>query len=72
MVNGTTNFLTYQLFKPDAGGFTTVWGNTAGPDLVADPGTGLAQTYVVHGRVAGGQNPPNGNYSDTVLATVNF
>jgi len=64
-------FLSYELYK-DAGR-TSVWGNddATGLDVGAAP-NGNPRTYSVYGRVASGQDAAVGNYSDIVVATVNF
>jgi spore coat protein U-like protein len=71
MGDGASNFLTYELYQDST--HTTVW---------SDSGTGLlspvaapsraARNFTVYGRVASAQDVPAGNYSDTVVATVNF
>jgi spore coat protein U-like protein len=71
MTNGASEFLTYELYQ-DAGR-TTVWGN-AGAGLYS-PGAAPSKTarnFTVYGRVAANQDVVAGNYSDTVVATVNF
>lgn len=35
-------------------------------------GSGVAQTFTVHGRVPPQNTPPPGNYSDTVVVTVTY
>jgi spore coat protein U-like protein len=65
------NYLTYELYQdaPRA----TVWGN-AGADLYS-PGAApskASRNFTVYGRVPANQDVPSGNYSDTVVATVNF
>ena len=71
MVAGGTNYLTYELYKDS--GYATVWGNagTAQLNTGAAPSK-AARTFTVYGRVASNQDVPAGNYSDTVVATVNF
>jgi spore coat protein U-like protein len=71
MVSGGTNYLTYELYKDS--GYATVWGNagTAQLNTGAAPSK-TARTFTVYGRVASNQDVPAGNYSDTVVATVNF
>lgn len=74
------NFLDYQLFRPvsdvpnAACAFTAAWGNTFGTDTVnpvAAPSK-AARTFNVCGRVAQNQDAAPGNYTDTVVATVDF
>lgn len=69
MLNGTTNYLNYQLYTTSA--LTTVWGNTSTTG-VAVTGTGASVTTNVYGSVAAGQNVQAGSYADTVVATVTF
>ena len=68
MLSGAAT-LSYTLYSEPTR--TTVWGNTALSGL-AYTGTGTAENRTVYGRIAGGQNVPAGNYSDTVVATVTF
>lgn len=64
------DFLDYTLYSD--GARTSEWGNTAGTG-VADTGDGAASLHTVYGSVAPGQtDAPEGNYSDTVVATVTF
>ena len=70
MVGPNAATLNYRLYS-DAGR-TTVWGETAATDTVADTGDGAAQAKTVYGRVLGGQYPEPGAYTDTVRATVNY
>jgi len=64
------NTLGYALYS-DAGR-TQNWGNTIGADTLAGIGTGASDSHIVYGRIAAGTVPAPGNYSDTVLATINF
>lgn len=68
MADGS-NFLNYALFQ-DAGR-TTVWGNDTDSDVELTA-TGTLQQFSVYGRVAAGQNVPQGSYSDAVVVTVTF
>jgi spore coat protein U-like protein len=63
-------FLSYALFS-DAGR-TINWGTTVGTDTIAGTGTGAAQPLTVYGRVAAGQFPAPGAYTDTIIATVTY
>ncbi|MEH2244835.1 Csu type fimbrial protein [Nostoc sp.] len=65
--SGSSNYLSYNLYSDSARG--TVWGST-GVAPAGDDGT--LQTTTVFGRIPKGQNAVKGNYSDTVVATVNF
>lgn len=70
MVNGS-NLLPYSLYR-DASR-TQNWGNTAGVDSTsATVATSTPATLTVYGRIAGLQNVPAGNYSDTVTVTVTY
>jgi spore coat protein U-like protein len=71
MADGVSNFLSYEVYHEAAR--TTVW-TTSGGGLLS---TGVApskaaRNFTVYGRVAADQDVPAGNYSDTVVATVNF
>jgi spore coat protein U-like protein len=69
MVHGTADFLSYTLFKDAGRG--DAWGTgTAAMSVTA--ANRNAVTYPVYGRIAGGQDQPEGEYTDTVVATVNF
>jgi spore coat protein U-like protein len=48
-----------------------LWATGAAVD-VDDTGTGVASNHTVYGVVDQDQNVPEGNYSDTVSATVTF
>jgi len=79
--NGTNNMvggsqassLKYGLFRTSSG--VDPWGNTD-PNRLATPAKtdNNAQTITVYGRIPAGQVVSSGlpNYSDTVVATVNF
>jgi spore coat protein U-like protein len=69
MLNGTTNYLSYDIYRDSAR--TLVWGGDATVDLDIT-GSGTATTYTMYGRIPSGQNKPAGAYSDTVVATVTF
>ncbi len=71
MVNGGTNYLTYELYRDS--GRTVVW-NTVNPGTTTpatNPGTSAYST-ALYGRVPSGQIVPMGGYADTVVMTVNF
>jgi spore coat protein U-like protein len=71
MAAGATEYLGYELYKDTA--HATVWGDTidtaldipAAPDLTP-------RDFPVYGQVPGAQNAAVGNYTDSVVATVNF
>lgn len=79
MANGT-NLLRYELFQPAtpaenaACAYTAVWGDTVGTDtlLAGAAPSKAARTYNVCGRIAAGEDPVPGNYTDVVVATVTF
>lgn len=68
MVNGTTNFLTYELYSDAAGG--VVWNSTSPPGGTAD---GTSTLHTIYGRIpAGQQTAMVGAYTDTVGITVTY
>jgi spore coat protein U-like protein len=71
MANGA-NFVSYGLFRDAA--FAQAWGTLASADTLAGTGTGNPVTIPVYALVAGGANVnvPAGNYSDTVVATIEY
>jgi spore coat protein U-like protein len=69
MVHGTADFLNYALFKDAGRG--DAWG-TGAAAMSVTAASRNAVTYAVYGRIAGGQDQPEGTYTDTVVATVNF
>jgi spore coat protein U-like protein len=80
MGDGGTNRLPYDLFRPAttavgaACAYTAVWGDTVGTDtlLAGAAPSKAARTYNVCGRIAAGEDPVPGNYTDVVVATVTF
>jgi spore coat protein U-like protein len=62
--------LSYQLYTSALR--TTVWGDGTTGSTVTGVGTGLAIPHTVYGRVAAGQNVPNGSYADTITVTLDF
>jgi spore coat protein U-like protein len=66
-LGGTLN---YALFRDS--GRTNNWGTTAGTDTQAGTGTGLTQNLTVYGRIASGQTPLAGVYTDTVTVTLTY
>jgi spore coat protein U-like protein len=71
MSGGTAAYLNYELYKDT--GRATVWGDTTDTalDLVAAPDKN-PRTFTIYGRVVQAQDATVGNYTDTVVATVNF
>jgi spore coat protein U-like protein len=71
MGDGGTNYLTYELYQDS--GRTTIWSDSgAGLLSPAAAPSKAPRNFTVYGRVTGNQDVPAGNYSDTVVATVNF
>lgn len=64
-----SNLLQYELYSDT--GRTTVWNGT---NTVSYTSTGKATaTQTIYGRIPGGQDANTGtNYTDTIVATVNF
>jgi len=75
------SFMAYELYQPPnntpgaACSYTgaAFWRDTVGNLFTpATAPSRAARTYNICGRIAAGQDLPSGNYSDLVLATVNF
>lgn len=65
--------LQYNLYRDAT--HLLVWGNgTGGTSRFGPvaPVLGLPQTLTIYGRIPAGQTSPVGNYTDTVVATINF
>jgi spore coat protein U-like protein len=75
MLNGSTNFLGYELNQPAAPvGTGAVW-TDIGTTGAFNPGasTGKApRTFQVNATIPAGQDVAVGSYTDTITATVNF
>jgi spore coat protein U-like protein len=71
MLGGTAVYLTYELYRDST--HSTVWGNTTDTalDIPAAPNRN-PRDFTVYGRIAAAQDATVGNYTDTVVATVNF
>ena len=71
MGQGTAEYLLYEIYKDTA--HATIWGDTADTalDIPAAPNRN-PRTFTAYGRVAAAQDAAVGNYTDTVVATVNF
>lgn len=71
MAGGTAAYLTYELYKDTS--HATVWGDTLDTalDIPAAPNRN-PRSFTVYGRVPATQDATVGNYTDTVVATVNF
>jgi len=64
------NTLNYSLYRDSSR--TGVWGNTIGTDTVAATGTGVAQSFIVYGRIPPQTTPGPGAYTDTIVVTLTF
>ena len=71
MSQGAAAYLTYELYKDTAR--ATIWGDTIDTalDIPAAPNRN-PRSFNVYGRTPGAQDATVGNYTDTVVATVNF
>ena len=71
MTGTAAAYLAYELYKDT--GRATVWGDTSDTalDIPAAPDRN-PRTFTVYGRVPAAQDATVGNYTDTVVATVNF
>ena len=69
MTDGT-DFLSYLVFS-DAGR-TTAWGTGAGNNVAYVAPDKNSKDLTAFGRVTAGQDVDAGNYSDTIVATINF
>jgi spore coat protein U-like protein len=71
MTDGATGYLTYELYKDN--GYSNIWGDTGSGLLPIGGAPSTApRSFVVYGRVAGGQDVPVGSFADSIIATVNF
>ncbi|NWC07842.1 spore coat protein U domain-containing protein [Pseudomonas agarici] len=72
LTNGADSVaLSYGIFQELA--HTTNWGEVIGDDTLLGAGTGTAQTIAVYALIPGGQTATTvGDYTDTVLVTVNY
>jgi spore coat protein U-like protein len=71
VMTGTTssaNTLAYSLTANSVSGPN--WGVTVGTDTVGGTGSGSAQSLIVYGQIAAGQNVPADTYKDTITASV--
>lgn len=69
MSNGS-NTLPYGLYKDSS--HSSNWGQTAGIGDHTGTGSGAAQNITVYGVIKAGITAPVGNYTDTVLVTINY
>ena len=71
MGQGTAEYLLYEIYKDST--HANIWGDTADTalDIPAAPNRN-PRDFTVYGRVAASQDAAVGNYTDTIVATVNF
>jgi spore coat protein U-like protein len=71
MIAAAAEYLAYELYKDTT--HSTVWGDglDTALDIPAAPNRN-PRTFSVYGRINAGQDATVGNYTDTVVATVNF
>jgi spore coat protein U-like protein len=71
MTQGASEYLAYEIFKDTT--HSTVWGDSLDTalDIPAAPNRN-PRTFTAYGRIAAAQDATVGNYTDTVVATVNF
>jgi spore coat protein U-like protein len=71
MNQGAGEYLAYEIYKDTTR--STVWGNSLDTalDIPAAPNRN-PRTFTAYGRIAAAQDATVGNYTDTVVATVNF
>ncbi len=69
LANGTSR-LQYELYRDS--GRTQVWNESTGTLSTGAAPSKAARNFTVYGRVPSNQDVPAGNYSDSVVATVNF
>jgi spore coat protein U-like protein len=62
--------LNYALYSNSSR--TVNWGDTGGSGTAGGTGNSSAQTLTVYGLIPGGQNPPQGLYTDTITATLTY
>ncbi|KZL51280.1 hypothetical protein A2T98_02985 [Nodularia spumigena CENA596] len=67
--NGNNNFLSYEIFTGQT--MQANWGNTLNSSVVVT-GTGQQVNTPIYARIPPGQSVPSGNYTDTVVATIDF
>lgn len=70
MSGPSADVLSYAIYREASR--TNIWGTTIGTDTVASTGNGTAQAITVYGRLAAGQLPVPGAYSDTLTATITY
>lgn len=71
MQHGPADRLAYGLYQNNQR--TAPWGDTPGSNTIGGTGNGQDVVLPVYGRIQSSQStPPPGNYSDTVIATINY
>lgn len=74
-----TNYINYNLYT--GSGHVNIWKDTSvcstpggsSVNCIYGTGTGTAQSVTIYGEIAAGQYPgPNGSFTDTITATINF
>ena len=51
---------------------TSNWGNNVGVSTLAGTGTGAVQSLTVYGQIPAGEWVHQGNYTDTIIATITY
>ena len=71
MSQGAAEYLAYEIYKDTT--HSTVWGDSLDTalDIPAAPNRN-PRTFTAYGRIAAAQDATVGNYTDTIVATVNF
>lgn len=71
MNQGAGEYLAYEIYKDTT--HSTVWGDALDTalDIPAAPNRN-PRTFTAYGRIAAAQDATVGNYTDTIVATVNF
>ena len=62
--------LRYGLYRDS--GYSQPWGSTIGSNVFTSTGSGASQAIQVYGRVQAQTTPPSGNYTDTVIVTIDY
>lgn len=79
--SGGTDFMSYELYQPSSnaplspcGTLAQVWGSSGSAvfNVVSPVPDNTSRTYYVCGQIPAGQDVAIGDYTDTVLATINF
>jgi spore coat protein U-like protein len=70
MHDGSSNPLLYGLYRDS--GHTLNWGETDSTDTSDGTGSGTGQAITVYGLIPANQNPPVGDYSDTITVTLSY